>query len=113
MQGKMLRSVVLIPIALFAMCGPALSDRESAFRGRRIAEANCAECHAIARYDPSEDPAAPPFRTLSKRPSFSTLRRSMSGPIFLRHAVMPDFEPTPGQVNDLVDFIEDIQFPNP
>ncbi|MDP3898710.1 MAG: cytochrome c [Mesorhizobium sp.] len=113
MQWKMPRSVVLISIALLAMCGPALSDRESAFRGRRIAEANCAECHAIARYDTSENPAAPPFRTLSRRPSFATLRQSMSGQIFLRHAVMPDFEPTPDQVNDIVDFIENIQFPNP
>ncbi len=90
--------------------GPASAfDAESAFRGRRIAEANCAECHAIAQVDESANPAAPPFRIMAQRRDLATLRADMLGDLFLRHAVMPDFEPDPGQAADIVTYMESIQ----
>lgn len=84
------------------------ADRESEFRGRRLAEANCYGCHAIALYDESLDERAPPFREMAMRSDFEVLRQDMAGDLFLRHPEMPDFEPTPGQIADLVVFIESL-----
>jgi mono/diheme cytochrome c family protein len=96
-------------IAAAASLPAAAGDRESEFRGRRLAEANCAVCHAIAQVDRSENRDAPPFRHLSHIPSFKTLRKDLRGPLFLRHPQMPDFEPDRRQADDIVDFIESIQ----
>lgn len=97
-------------LTAFAFAQPAAaSDPESAFRGKRLAEVNCADCHAIAQVDESLDPTAPPFRGLAERRDLATLRTEMTGDLFLRHAVMPDFEPDAGQANDIVTYIESIQ----
>lgn len=101
---------ILLTVLAAAVSAPAIAaDSESRFRGRRIAEANCAICHAIAQVDESENADAPPFRSLARLRPLAPLRREMAGELFLRHAVMPDFEPTPEQVDDIVDFIESIQ----
>lgn len=84
-------------------------DPESAFRGKRLAEANCAECHAIAQVDESLHPAAPPFRLMARRRDLASLRTEMTGDLFLLHAVMPDFEPDAGQADDIVTYMESIQ----
>lgn len=104
-----IRKTLLIAVAA-AVAAPAFAaDSESRFRGRRIVEANCAVCHAIAQVDESENPDAPAFRALARLRPLAPLRKEMAGELFLRHAVMPDFEPTPEQVDDIVDFIESIQ----
>ncbi|WP_187969210.1 c-type cytochrome [Aquibium microcysteis] len=97
-------------LASLALSGSAIAaDPESAFRGKRLAEANCAECHAIAQVDQSLDPAAPPFRQMALRRNLATLRGEMTGDLFLRHAAMPDFEPDARQADDLVTYMESIQ----
>jgi len=93
-----------------ALVQPAAAiDAESAFRGKRLAEVNCADCHAIAQVDASLDPSAPPFRAMAERRDLTTLRTEMTGDLFLRHAVMPDFEPDARQADDIVTYIESIQ----
>ena len=93
-----------------AFAQPAAAfDAESAFRGKRLAEANCADCHAIAQVDESLDPAAPPFRAMAQRRDLATLRTEMTGDLCLRHAVMPDFEPDAKQADDIVTYMESIQ----
>ena len=99
----------LLPLTFIVAQPAAAFDHESAFRGKRLAEANCADCHAIAQVDESLDPAAPPFRTMAKRRDLATLRTEMTGDLFLRHAVMPDFEPDAKQAGDIVTYMESIQ----
>jgi mono/diheme cytochrome c family protein len=96
-------------LLLLTAAPSAAFDAESAFRGKRIAEANCAECHAIAQVDASANPAAPPFRAMAQRRDLDTLPADMLGDLFLRHAVMPDFRPDAGQAGDIVTYIESIQ----
>jgi cytochrome c len=96
-------------LLLLAVAPASAFDAESAFRGKRIAEANCADCHAIAQVDASADPAAPPFREMAERRDLASLRADMLGDLFLRHAVMPDFQPDARQADDIVTYIESIQ----
>lgn len=102
---------ILIPtLAIVAMAWPAGSaDRESVFRGKRDAEVNCGPCHAVGKADESENEVAPPLRELWMRPIFATLQEELAGTLFARHAIMPDFEPTPEQASDLMDYLESIQ----
>lgn len=95
-------------ITAIVQTAPA-ADRESEFRGKRIAEANCAACHAIAPYDSSEHPEAPPFRGLGRVTSLTALREDLAGALFLRHPEMPDFEPTLEQADDIYYFIQSLQ----
>lgn len=103
------RTLWLLLLALALVQPAAAIDPESAFRGKRLAEVNCADCHAIAQVDESLDPAAPPFRTMAQRRDLATLRAEMTGDLFLRHAVMPDFEPDAKQADDIVTYMESIQ----
>lgn len=106
-MSKRMPWVLLLTVAV---AQPAAAfDPESAFRGKRLAEANCADCHAIAQVDESLDPAAPPFRAMARRRDLATLRTEMTGDLFLRHAVMPDFEPDAKQADDIVTYMESIQ----
>ncbi len=101
---------VFLAVALAAGCGPALAgDAESAFRGKRIAEANCSDCHAIAQFDVGANPKAPPFRKMGERRPLEGLREDIAGDLFLRHAVMPDFRPDAQQADDIVTYMESIQ----
>jgi cytochrome c len=101
-------------IGVIIGCIPAASaadDPESAFRGRRIAEANCASCHALSRVDESAMPAAPPLRQIGKAIPRGKLRQLLRGTVFLQHAAMPDFEPDQRQADDLAAYITDIAHP--
>lgn len=105
----MRRAMAVIAGVAVLWAGQAIAaDRESEFRGRRLAEANCYDCHALALEDESLDPRAPPFRDLALRPDVEALRADMAGDLFARHPEMPDFEPTSAQIDDLVDFIESL-----
>ena len=82
--------------------------REAAFRGKRIAEANCGSCHALAQIDESTLSDAPPFRDLAETYRLEELRAMLRDDVFLRHAVMPDFEPTEAQAGDLAIYIHSL-----
>ncbi len=103
------RTAYLAAILVTATAAQALAaDAESEFRGRRVAEANCAVCHAISLVGRSDNPEAPPFRLLTRTRSLAELRADMAGNLFTRHPEMPDFEPTPQQLDDITNFIGSI-----
>lgn len=110
--GTVVASIAVMASALAGMQAAAAGDdAESAFRGRRIAEANCAGCHALAQFDESTLPAAPPLREIGRTISAKELRELLRGPVFERHAAMPDFEPDARQARDLAAYIADIARP--
>ncbi len=105
----LLRVSISILTVLVAALPAGAADRESVFRGKRSAEINCGPCHAVGKADTSPNEAAPPLRELWERPVFATLREELGGPVFARHAVMPDFEPSREQAADLMNYVESIQ----
>jgi cytochrome c len=90
-------AVLLAALGCTVAVAAADDARERAFRGKRLAEANCATCHAIAQFDASSLRTAPPLRTLGRTIAFERLRAMLGGQVFLRHAVMPDFQPDTGR----------------
>lgn len=86
-----------LSLAIFAAFGLAgcvatgSTAEGSLAQGQRLAQANCASCHAIALSDESPRADAPPLRDLYKRYPNEALRRAVSQGIHLGHADMPVF----------------------
>lgn len=78
-------------------------------RGRRIVEANCAQCHAIDREDESLHADAPPFRSLSARYPIETLEEALAEGIVTGHPDMPEFIAEPDQIDAIITYLNAIQ----
>jgi mono/diheme cytochrome c family protein len=71
--------------------------------GRRLAEAWCSECHAIAPGRTSPRKGAPDFISVARRPSTTALALK----VFLRsqHETMPNFIVAPPQAGAIVAYM--------
>ncbi len=78
-------------------------------RGRTLAQANCARCHAIAPAGDSPLAKAPPFRTLHRRYPVENLAEALAEAlaegIKVAHP-MPQFQLEPGQIEDLIAYLK-------
>ncbi len=76
---------------------------DSPARGHRLAQAWCAECHAIEAKPTLRTTSAPDFADIASRPSTTAL----SLKVFLRtnHPSMPNIVIAPDQTDDLVNYI--------
>jgi mono/diheme cytochrome c family protein len=78
-------------------------------RGREIAQANCASCHAVGRFGESPAPEAPQFRRLSENYRVATLEEALAEGISVGHPAMPHFQFSPDDVSALVTYLQSIQ----
>ncbi|MEC9344026.1 MAG: cytochrome c [Pseudomonadota bacterium] len=88
---------------------PAVAADSSTERGLRLAETNCARCHAIGTEGESAHPDAPPFRTLSQRFAIDTIDEALLAKATPAHSDMPQFAITPGQAVAIADYIASVQ----
>jgi mono/diheme cytochrome c family protein len=77
-------------------------------RGRALAERQCARCHAIGETGASPLAPAPPFRILYRRYPVDALRPAFLRGLEVGHRDMPRFVLSPGEVTDLIAFLDDI-----
>ena len=78
-------------------------------RGRAIAAANCADCHAIDRSGASPLAAAPPFRELHRRYPVSQLSEALAEGIVTGHSAMPEFRLTRTQISDFIAYLRRLE----
>jgi mono/diheme cytochrome c family protein len=93
---------------------PAAAAQEQASsasiaEGRRLAEINCARCHAIGTEGESRHPMAPRFRRLSQNYAVNMIEEAFAEGVLVGHRDMPQFEFEPAQINALVDYLNSIQ----
>ena len=100
----------LLLIGAIALASPAFAKGDKA-RGLKIAQRNCAPCHAVGRTGDSANPKSPPFRTLAQRYLLNELEESMGEGMMVGHegAEMPMFEFKPGQIEDFIAYLGSIQ----
>ena len=93
-----------------ALASPALARGDKA-RGLKIAQRNCAPCHAVGRTGDSTNPKSPPFRTLAQRYPLSELEETMGEGMMVGHEgpEMPMFEFKPDQIEDFIAYLGSIQ----
>ena len=103
-------SLSLLLAATLALASPAYAKGDQA-RGLKIAQRNCAACHAVGRTGASANPKSPPFRTLAQRYPLRELEESLGEGIMVGHEgpEMPAFEFSPGQIEDLMAYLGAIQ----
>jgi mono/diheme cytochrome c family protein len=77
-------------------------------RGRSIATAKCASCHAIGTAGKSPVALAPPFRTLPERYPVEHLAEALAEGIVVGHPMMPEFTFAPPEIDALLSYIESL-----
>lgn len=106
----MKRLIAVAALLLTAACATQESATDAKInRGSRLAEVNCAMCHAVGRTGSSSAPEAPPFRTLSQNYRVSMLEESLAEGISVGHPAMPNFQFSPDDAEALVRYLETIQ----
>ena len=78
-------------------------------RGRWLAQANCASCHAVGQEPSSPVKAAPPFRSLQQTYPTRNLDEIFADGVLRNHSAMPQFAPGPDDISDLLDYLRSIQ----
>lgn len=113
-----MRDIVIASLLfLAAACAPRQPDLVraspahdvSVAAGLRIAEVQCAGCHAIGPSGESRNPAAPPFRTLSRNYPVNALEEAFAEGILVGHPEMPEFRFTPAQIDDILGYLQSVQ----
>ena len=105
----------LIPAALGLAFAVSLQTaslaKGDAVRGGSIAQQNCAPCHATGRSGASPNPKSPPFRQLGQRFKVQDLEEALAEGIVVGHegGEMPVFEFAPPQIEDLIEYLRQIQ----
>jgi mono/diheme cytochrome c family protein len=113
-----MRRVLMASLLVLAVgCAPGAPERvrpipgpdASVDAGRRIAEVQCAGCHAIGPAGESRNPEAPPFRTLSRHYPVNALEEAFAEGILVGHPAMPQFRFTPAQIDDILAYLQSVQ----
>ncbi len=105
-----MKRLLAAALLLVSACASHPSVNEAKInRGARLAEVNCAMCHAVGRTGSSPAPEAPPFRTLSQNYRVSMLEEALAEGISVGHPAMPNFQFNPDDAEALVRYLETIQ----
>ena len=110
--GSKLR-IGLVVVLAAASGGAAFAQEELAARGRDIAEAACAACHAVGRTGKSSDPRAPAFRELGQRYAVDSLEETLAEGVLTGHPEMPKVKMSTADIGAFVAYLKTIQVPKP
>ena len=78
-------------------------------RGEALLAKNCARCHATGTAGRSPHPAAPPFRTLSRKYPIDGLQEALGEGLSVGHPDMPEFAFEPDDVGAILAYLKSIQ----
>ena len=98
---------ILPLLALLLATPPSLAQDEAAkiAEGKRLAEINCTRCHNIEAEGESPLTDAPPFREIAKNYDEMELVDGFMEGLAVRHPLMPDWEVTEPQAEELAAFV--------
>jgi cytochrome c len=98
---------ILPLLALLLATTPVLAQDEAAqiAEGKRLAEINCASCHNIEAEGESPLTDAPPFREIATNYDKLELVDGFMEGLAVRHPLMPDWEVTEPQAEELAAFV--------
>jgi cytochrome c len=101
----------LVGLLTMSMLPPALAQEGAspAARGESLLTTNCGRCHAVGRTGASPHPAAPPFRTLSRKYKIEGLSEALAEGLSTGHPDMPEFVFAPEEVGAIIDYLQSIQ----
>jgi mono/diheme cytochrome c family protein len=98
---------LLIALGLF-FAGAAYAQ-EPALRGQTLLDEHCARCHAIEKTGNSPNPAAPPFRTLSRSFNLDQFSQQLTRGLSSGHPDMPEFKFSEDDARAVAAYLRSIQ----
>ena len=100
----------LVTMITMSVVAPVLAQEATpAGRGELLLTRNCARCHAVGPTGASPHPAAPPFRTLSRKYKIESLAEALAEGLSTGHPDMPEFVFAPEDVGAIIDYLQSIQ----
>jgi mono/diheme cytochrome c family protein len=108
-RARILIVATAVGVALGQAQARAAPDPGSISRGERLAERNCAACHAVGRRGGSPNASAPPFRDLHRRYPADALEEAFRRGLLSRHPAMPEFRFLPREINDLTAYLKSLR----
>ena len=97
----------VFPFALCLLATPTLAQDDAAAiaEGKRLATINCTKCHNIEAQGESPLTDAPPFREIARNYDEMELVDGFMDGLAVRHPLMPDWEVTEPQAQELAAFV--------
>jgi mono/diheme cytochrome c family protein len=92
-----------------AVGGASVAQTDVVGKGRVLAEANCARCHAIGMDDESKHKEAPPFRSIVTLYPPQDLAEALAEGIMSGHPDMPEFVFEPAEIEALIAYLGSLQ----
>ncbi|MDQ7811078.1 cytochrome c [Brevundimonas sp.] len=89
--------------------GAPVSSPQSVERGRAMAAARCGGCHAVGLTGDSPLAAAPPLRDVANLYPPEQLQEAFAEGVMTGHPAMPQFELPPGEINDLIAWLDSMR----
>lgn len=80
-------------------------------RGREIAQAACADCHAVGPSGSSPKAEAPAFRELGRKYPVESLEEALAEGVVVGHPGMPQVKMTEPEIGAFVAYLKTIQVP--
>jgi mono/diheme cytochrome c family protein len=81
--------------------------------GHNLVLRDCGMCHAVGQTGASPNPAAPTFRDLHLRYPVNSLARALAEGTIIGHPRMPQFHFSPGEIADIIRYLNSIQTQQP
>jgi mono/diheme cytochrome c family protein len=100
--------LTILSVGLAMVASPVLAQGNPQ-AGQRLAEANCARCHAVGRAGDSPLRIAPPFRTLHTGYPVENLAEALAEGITVGHPAMPEFRLDPDQIDNLIAYLKTLE----
>lgn len=94
----------------FTAAAAAQDDQAKIDHGKRLAESNCAICHAIYATGDSPLVIAPKFRDIAVSYDFADLEDAFNEGVATDHPAMPDWQMSPEQAEALAAYIMSLSF---
>lgn len=95
----------LLALATFTLPALAADDAKMIAEGKRLATINCTRCHNIEAEGESPLTDSPPFREIAKNYDSGELIDGFMDGLAVRHPLMPDWDVTQQQAEELAAFI--------
>jgi cytochrome c len=102
---RSIRAVAALAACLFIVLPAVAQEEDATARGKRLAESNCAICHAIYETGTSPLVIAPAFRDIAVNYDFADLEDAFNEGVATEHPAMPDWQMTPEQAEALAAYI--------
>jgi mono/diheme cytochrome c family protein len=109
MNMRPFRALIVGPWVLWILSACVSTPRDSVDWGRRLAQSNCARCHAVGAQGKSPNAFAPEFRNLSQTYSRASIEETFTSGDIAEHPPMPHFADRPDDNRDILNYIKSVQ----